>query len=309
MTPPPAATAAGRRSSAAPRRVSGPAKRSAARPAGSSRVAVQRPPRRVSGPIGGRASAAAAAAVAALPQVAPRPQAPRRRPIAVPPRPVRRDVPAGARLVESLRALPDHRLLDRLIGGRVWIVLIGTLLAGIVTLQLTLLRLNAGISHAVQQTAVLTQRNAVLENEISRLSDPQRVIADATQAGFVFVPQGAPRYLNATAGDAARSLAVMRVPAAGPADDGTGTPVTASDATSTAATLADTAQAASTETTQPSQIAGDSSTGATATGAPTGSAGATGGGATGMEAAGGTASGTTGTAAAAGGAATTPAAG
>jgi hypothetical protein len=175
----------------------------------------------VSGPIGGRvvaaATSAAATAVAALPQVAPRPQAPRRRPVAVPRPAPRRDLPAGARALEWLRALPDRRLLDRLIGGRIWIVLIGTLLAGIVTMQLTLLRLNAGIGHAIERSAALTQTNAALEAEISRESDPQRVIADATKLGYVFAPPASARYLTATPGDAVRALSVMRVPQAAPA--------------------------------------------------------------------------------------------
>jgi hypothetical protein len=212
--------AAGGRAGAVPRRVSGPAARPAqragVRSSASSRVA----PRRVSGPIGGRVAAAAASAaataVAALPQVAPRPQAPRRRPVAVPRPAPRRDLPAGARALHWLRGLPDHRLLDRLIGGRVWIVLIGTLLAGIVTMQLTLLRLNAGIGHAIEHSAALTQANASLEAEISRESDPQRVIADATKLGYVFAPPASARYLTAAPGDAVRALSVMRVPQASP---------------------------------------------------------------------------------------------
>ena len=214
--------AAGSRSGAVPRRVSGPvarpAQRAGVRSSASSRVAMPRAPRRVSGPIGGRvvaaAASAAATAVAALPQVAPRPQAPRRRPVSVPRPAPRRDLPAGARALRWLRALPDHRLLDRLIGGRVWIVLIGTLLAGIVTMQLTLLRLNAGIGHAIERSAALTQSNASLEAEISRESDPQRVIADATKLGYVFAPPASARYLTASPGDAVRALSVMRVPQA-----------------------------------------------------------------------------------------------
>jgi hypothetical protein len=216
------ARAAGGRAGAVPRRVSGPAARAArgtgVRPSASSRIAPPRAPRRVSGPLGGRVAAAAASAaataVAALPQVAPRPQAPRRRPVAVPRSAPRRDLPAGARALQRLRGLPDHRLLDRLIGGRVWIVLIGTLLAGIVTLQLTLLRLNAGIGHAIERSAALAQSNAALEAEVSRLSDPQRVIADATRLGFVFAPPASARYLTATGTDAVRALSVMRVPQA-----------------------------------------------------------------------------------------------
>ncbi|HEX7290031.1 MAG TPA: hypothetical protein VF250_02785 [Conexibacter sp.] len=172
MTPP-AATAAARRAVAAPR-----------------------PQRRVSGPA--------------------RPA----RPTAVP-RPARRAaeqttngfaVGARARALAWLRTLPDHRLLDRLIGGRVWIVLLGGLLVGIVTLQLTMLRLNAGIGRAVERTTQLEQRNAALRLSISELSDTTRIVGLATQMGYVNPPQGSPRFLTAGVGDAAKALTTMRVP-------------------------------------------------------------------------------------------------
>lgn len=231
MTPP-AATVAGRRSTGVrparssrlasgrpPRRVSGPARptadrpvssRPAPRPSGTARLA------RPAAALGSRVAAAAAAV--ALPQHAPRPSAPpRRRPTAVP-RPARRpDLPLGARVLEGLRALPDHRLLDRLIGGRIWIVLLGTLLVGIVTLQLTLLRLNAGIGRAIEQSTALQQSNAALEAQVSQLSNGERVVAQATQMGYVWPPQGSPRYLTAGSADAAQALATMRVPNPTPA--------------------------------------------------------------------------------------------
>lgn len=128
------------------------------------------------------------------------------------PRPARRQLPLGARVLDWVRALPDHRLLDRLIGGRVWIALIGTLLVGIVTLQLSLLKLNAGIGRAVERGAALEQGNATLRAEISRLSDPQRITDIATREGFVQPVQGTPVFLTASAGDARRALSVMRVP-------------------------------------------------------------------------------------------------
>jgi cell division protein FtsL len=82
-----------------------------------------------------------------------------------------------------VRALPDHRLLDRLIGGRIWIVLLGTLLVGIVTMQLSLLRMNAGIGRAVERSSTLEQRNAALRLSISQLSDSERIIGIATRLG------------------------------------------------------------------------------------------------------------------------------
>jgi hypothetical protein len=220
---PPAATAAARRAVAAPARRVGPA---------------PRPARRVSGPA--------------------RPA----RPVAVPRRRAARSadrtdgfaVGARARALVWLRTLPDHRLLDRLIGGRVWIVLLGTLLVGIVTMQLTLLRWNAGIGRAVARSTQLEQRNAALRLSISQLSDSQRILALATQAGFVMPPQGSPRFVAASESDAAKALTTMRVP-----DPAAAIPVTTTVDPSTSVT-ADPA----TTTVDPSATTVDPATGTTA---------------------------------------------
>ena len=181
------------------------------------------------------------------------PARPARRPVAVP---RRRELPAGARALDWARALPDHRLLHRLIGGRVWIALIGTLLVGIVTLQLSLLKLNAGIGRAVAQSAVLEQSNAALNAEISELSDPQRITDIAVHEGFVQPTQGSPIFLTASAGDAAKALTTMRVPAQSATTPVSTTPVTTtpvSDTTTTdsAATTTDPTAAAGTMTSVP----------------------------------------------------------
>ncbi|HEX4806397.1 MAG TPA: hypothetical protein VFU94_10900, partial [Conexibacter sp.] len=161
---------------------------------------------------------AAAAAAVALPRHAPRPSAPPRRRPTVVPRPARRpDLPLGARALTWLRELPDHRLLDRLISGRVWIVLLGTLLVGIVTLQLTLLRLNAGIGRAIEQSSALEQRNAALRADLSQLSNAEQIVAQATQMGYVWPAQGSPRFLTASPADAAHALTTMQVPNPTPA--------------------------------------------------------------------------------------------
>ena len=61
--------------------------------------------------------------------------------------PVRRRQPAGplgVRALAFVRSLPDHSLLDRLVRGRAWIPLLGVLLAGIVAMQVEVLKLGAG---------------------------------------------------------------------------------------------------------------------------------------------------------------------
>lgn len=178
------------------------------------------------------------AATAAARRPATRPIAPRRPrrvsgPIAVPRRPARRsDLPLGARVLDWLRALPEHRLLDRLIGGRIWIVLVGTLLVGIVTLQLSLLKLNAGIGRAIERSTVLQQENALLRASNSRWSDPAWVTDQAGKMGYVMPPPGSARFLAASPDDAGRALSVMRVPqpAAAPAATTTSAPSAAAPA-------------------------------------------------------------------------------
>src|SRR4051794_426802 len=97
-------------------------------------------------------AATAAGGARALPR-SPAPRHPRRvsgparRPTAAP---APRALPLGARLRTRVRELPDARLLDRLIRGRAWIVLIGVLLMGIVVMQVSLLKLNTGIGRAVE---------------------------------------------------------------------------------------------------------------------------------------------------------------
>src|SRR5689334_10730035 len=57
--------------------------------------------------------------------------------------------PWRARSAAYVRALPDHALLDRIVRGRAWIPLLGVLLAGIVAMQVEVLKLNAGIGRSL----------------------------------------------------------------------------------------------------------------------------------------------------------------
>jgi cell division protein FtsL len=118
-----------------------------------------------------------------------------------------RPLPAGAPLprrrrgttgvFERLRALPEHRVIDRLLRSRAWIWLIGVLLGGIVAMQVSLLKLNAGISRAVTTTATLERQNAALEGEIARLSSSERIQAAAVEDGMVMPAAGDVDFLHA----------------------------------------------------------------------------------------------------------------
>lgn len=146
---------------------------------------------------------------AALPRHARRVSGPIARP--VPNVPLPRSLPrreTGA--FERLRALPDHRMVDRLLRGRAWIWLIGIMLGGIVAMQVSLLKLNAGISNAVETSATLERTNADLETEVARLSSGERIQTTAADEGMVAPPAGDVGYLTARPGTDAR-LAAQRM--------------------------------------------------------------------------------------------------
>jgi hypothetical protein len=118
--------------------------------------------------------------------------------------PVRRPVPVGPPLrrgstgvFERIRALPETRVIDGLLRGRAWIWLIGVLLGGIVAMQVSLLKLNAGISNAVTTASTLERQNADIESEIAKLSTIERVRDAATQDDMVSPAPGAMDYLRA----------------------------------------------------------------------------------------------------------------
>jgi hypothetical protein len=171
MTPPASASAAAlrtRRASANP--AASLAGRAATRPAP---LTVPRRPRRVSGP--------------ARPAVS---DQPRRRSSAD-----ERGLAIG--LIDALARLSEHRLLDRLIKGRIWIVLIAFALIGIVTMQLGLLKLNGEIGRTLAREAVVQRENAALSIENSELAASNGVESRAARLGMGFVPLSALHFLAA----------------------------------------------------------------------------------------------------------------
>lgn len=162
---------------------------------------------------------AAAAAPTVRPRRAPAPRGPRRisgpaRPATAPRRPATGATAEQAGLVlgllSALESLAQHRLLDRLIRGRVWIGLVAFALIGIVTLQLGLLKLNGGIGRALEHEALLQRENAALSIENSELAAGTRVEQSAAKLGMAFVPAGALRFLGASGhGDAGKAVAAL----------------------------------------------------------------------------------------------------
>ena len=161
-----------------------------------------------------------------MPQTATRTRHARPRPRSAPARPRRvsgplRPAPAAGAAVrrgttgvfERIRALPETRFVDGLLRGRAWIWLIGLLLGGIVAMQVSLLKLNAGISRAVTTSATLERQNADLEAGIARLSSGDRVRSEALKEGMVSPLPGGVEYLTARGErDATRAARRMQPP-------------------------------------------------------------------------------------------------
>jgi hypothetical protein len=135
--------------------------------------------------------------------------------------PTRRLAPAGpvprgrTGAFERISRIPDHRVVDRVLRSRGCIWLIGLLLGGIVAMQVSLLRLNTGISRAVQTQSTLEKQNMALESSIAGLTSGERVTVAAADGLMVDPPAGQQRYLTARpATDPARAVRRYKPPSA-----------------------------------------------------------------------------------------------
>ena len=154
--------------------------------------------------------------------------APRPRRVSGPARPARPARPAGTArpaagspreqglalgLAAALGSVVQSRRLDRLIRGRAWIAIVAFALIGIVTLQLSLLQLNAGMGRSIARAETLQRQDASLAIENSQLAAGSRVEALAARLGMVVVPSGTLRFLHAGTGtDEARAASALTAP-------------------------------------------------------------------------------------------------
>ena len=191
------------------------------------RAPAPRHPRRVSGPV--RRAPAAQAAVAY-------PRPPR-----APSRPPLRVVAGGAeialRVADVALNVSGSRAMDRLVRSRGWIVIVGVGLVGIVAMQVSMLKLNAGIGRAVETVNTLERTNASLRGEISRLSDGGRIQSMAGVKGFVMPAPADVTYLRSRSPRADGTRAARRMTAPDPANAGLAgaAPTTQSQAPATTA--------------------------------------------------------------------------
>jgi hypothetical protein len=183
----------------------------------------------------------------------------------------RRLVPLHQRLAELIRSLPDRALLDRIVRGRAWIPLLGVMLAGIVAMQVELLKLNASIGRSIELGAALQSRNDTLRASVSSLSDAQRIERLASGMGMVMAGPTSVQFLDAHHVDAAKAAANIHAPDAASFQS-------ALQAMISSATQSTTGQGATSSTSAAAPTATGTSTAATSTGsasAASTSAGAT----------------------------------
>ena len=134
--------------------------------------------------------------------------------------PVRRPLPVGPPArgrtgpFERLARVPDHRIVDRLLRSRLCIWVIGLMLGGIVFMQVSLLRMNTGITNAVQTQTTLERKNSILQADIAKITAGDRVREAALAENMIPPQAGDTRYLTARESDVSRSLRRMREPSA-----------------------------------------------------------------------------------------------
>jgi cell division protein FtsL len=168
--------------------------------------------------------ARAAAATAPAPRRARTAPAPRHAPRRATPakRPARRvsgRAPAAQRApAPRPTAVPrGARLLDRLLTGRIWIGLVGVLLAGIVFFNVDLMRINREITHMADRAAQLKRENGRLRMDEAALANSERIQQAAAELGLVLPAPAEVRYLESKPATDAR-LASKRIIAPDPTE-------------------------------------------------------------------------------------------
>jgi cell division protein FtsB len=186
-------------------------------------------------------------AAAPPPRVAPR----ERERVATPRPPLRLAAGSAAtiavRVGETAMAVSASRTMDRLVRSRAWIMIIGFALIGIVAMQVSMLKLNAGIARAADTVGTLQRSNQSLKSQISTLSSGDRIQALAAQRGFIMPQPADVTYLDAGNRAASARAAAQRMTAADKAITGpAGSPAADSPPADPSAAATTTTQPAST---------------------------------------------------------------
>ena len=108
-------------------------------------------------------------------------------------------------------------------------------LIGIVTMQLVLLKLNAGIGRSLVREALLQRENATLSAENSEAAAGEQIEGQAERDGMEPIPAGALSFLTAhPSSDVSKAAAALSAAATTPA--GSATAQSGAEATSATAT-------------------------------------------------------------------------
>jgi hypothetical protein len=213
-------------------------------------------PRRVSGPVRGRVGGATVARPPAAPTTPSRSRRARSAPASRP------GAGAAARAGAFVRSLPDHGLLDRIVRGRAWIPLLGVLLAGIVAMQVEVLKLGASIGRSLERSTALEGRNELLRANVAALADDQRIERLAAKMGMIMPGPDQVGFLAATkSGNVGRAMANIHAPDPGNFASNAGVVTAATAMASTGTSPTDTSQSAQTSTSTSTQTQTQSGSG------------------------------------------------
>jgi hypothetical protein len=142
-------------------------------------------------------------------------RSPRTRPIA----PGRRGrtgshlIPIAVGTATAVRQFPDSTLIVRMTQGRLWIGVLGALLAGIVALNVFTLSLTAEAGHIDQNVVALEKENSILRSRDAQRSGSARVRQDAGAIGLEMAAVDEVSSIEPSRDDVA--VAVQRLAAAG----------------------------------------------------------------------------------------------
>jgi hypothetical protein len=103
----------------------------------------------------------------------------------------------------------DHRLLDRLIRGRIWIGIIAFALIGIVAMQVAVLKLNTGTAGALEAKSTLMREISAAEVASSTLGSGAHIEAEAARRGMVMAATAPVGILTARRSDAGGATALL----------------------------------------------------------------------------------------------------
>jgi cell division protein FtsL len=135
-----------------------------------------------------------------------------------------------ARVLNS-RGMP---LVDRILRGPGWVVMLGALLAGIVFLNVSVLELNRGIARTDAKSAELERTNSGLRARVAKLDSGERIQELAAARGFVMPQPGDVTYVRERGSNV--RLAVQRMSPPAPATTTMPTTVTPTTTTPTTTT-------------------------------------------------------------------------